>query len=262
MTERVDFSRNAPVYDRRHGALVPEGLVTRLLEVTGLRPGSNILDVGAGTGRTAIPLARKGFSVVAVDAAGPMLTSLQEKSGDTLVRVVVGDATHLPFAAGSFDAAVIARLLYLVPDWRRMLLETLGVLKAGSPVFHEWGNGSANDDWVQVREHARALFEAEGIREPFHPGARTEAEVDGFLKQHGAHLVAEIPSEPDGQVTLREFLKRIETGECSYTWKLPPSLHDGCVATLREWAQVQFDLDRPIASGTAWKIFRLSNKNC
>jgi ubiquinone/menaquinone biosynthesis C-methylase UbiE len=56
--ECVDFSGNAPVYDRRHGALVPEGLVSQMLELTGLTLGSRILDVGAGTGRTAIPFAR------------------------------------------------------------------------------------------------------------------------------------------------------------------------------------------------------------
>jgi SAM-dependent methyltransferase len=187
-----------------------------------------------------------------------MLASLRQKADNARVRAVVGDGTHLPFATHSFDAAVIARLLYLVPDWRRLLLETLRVLRPGSPLFHEWGNGSEGDDWVQIREEARALFEAAGVRAPFHPGARTEAEVDAFLTQRGARAIAQIPCEPDAPVTMREFLGRIESGECSYTWKLPASLHARCVAALLEWAQARFDLDRPIASGTAWKIFLLS----
>jgi SAM-dependent methyltransferase len=225
-TERVDFSGNAPVYDRRHGALTPEWIVSQLLEVAGLPLGSRILDVGAGTGRAAIPFARKGYTVVAVDPAQAMLASLRQKADNARVRAVVGDGTHLPFATRSFDAAVIARLLYLVPDWRRLLLETLRVLRPGSPLFHEWGNGSEGDDWVQIREEARAI--------------------------------AQIPCEPDAPVTMREFLGRIESGECSYTWKLPASLHARCVAALLEWAQARFDLDHPIASGTAWKIFLLS----
>jgi ubiquinone/menaquinone biosynthesis C-methylase UbiE len=53
-TERVDFSGNAPVYDRRHGVFAPERIVSQLIEVTGLPLGSRILDVGAGTGRAAI----------------------------------------------------------------------------------------------------------------------------------------------------------------------------------------------------------------
>ena len=258
MSERVDFSRNAPIYDRRHGAFVPERLVSELVKVTGLPRGSRILDVGAGTGRAAIPFARTGYSVVAVDPAPAMLGSLRQKSGDAQVAAVVADGTQLPFAAHSFDAAVIARLLYLVPDWQRMILETLRVVKPGSAVFHEWGNGNAGDDWVQVREQARALFETAGVRDPFHPGARTEAEVDVFLAQHGVRPVAQVPYESAGPVTMREFLSRIESGECSYTRKVPPALHAGCVTALLEWTQARFDIYRPIASGTAWKIFRLS----
>jgi ubiquinone/menaquinone biosynthesis C-methylase UbiE len=257
-TERVDFSGNAPIYDRRHGAFMPERIVSQLLEVAGLPLGSRILDVGAGTGRAAIPFARKGYSVIAVDASWAMLTSLRLKSDDAPVMAVVGDGTQLPFAGGSFDAAVIARLLYLIPDWQSLLLETLRVLKPGSLLFHEWGNGGSNDDWVQIREQARALFEAAGVRDPFHPGVRTEEEVDAFLARRGARSIAEIPCEPDEQVTMREFLKRIESGECSYTWKIPPSLQAGCVTALLEWAQARFDLERPIAGGTAWKIFLLS----
>lgn len=257
MAERVDFSRNASIYDRRHGALVPESLVSRLVAVTGLPPGSRILDIGAGTGRTAIAFARNGYSVVAVDPAPAMLAALRQKSGAAQVPAVAGDGTELPFAGRSFDAAVIARLLYLVPNWRRMLLETLRVLNPGGAVFHEWGNGNAGDDWVEVREQARALFEAAGIRDPFHPGARTEAEVDGFFAQHGVDCMAAVPCPPEAPVTMREFLSRIQSGECSYTWKLPPPVHAGCVAALWEWADARFDLDRPIASDTAWKVFRL-----
>jgi SAM-dependent methyltransferase len=265
---RIDFSGNAPVYDRRHGAFASEWVVTQLFEVTGLQRGSRILDVGAGTGRAAMPFARRGCSVVAMDAAPAMLARLVEKirlekigleeSGEARVAAVVGDGTQLPFAARSFDAAVIARLLYLVPNWRGLLLETLRVLKSGSHVFHEWGNGGEGEDWVQVREHARSLFEAAGVREPFHPGARTEREADEFLAQQGARPIARIACEPETPVTMREFLGRIGSGECSYTWKLPPSIHASGVAALWEWAQSRFDFDKPIASGTWWKIFRLS----
>ena len=50
-TERVDFSANAPVYDRRHGPLAPDTIVSQMLDVTGLPLGSRILDIDVGTGR-------------------------------------------------------------------------------------------------------------------------------------------------------------------------------------------------------------------
>jgi ubiquinone/menaquinone biosynthesis C-methylase UbiE len=109
-TERVDFSGNASIYDRRHGAFIPERTVSQMLEVAGLPLGSRIIDVGAGTGRAAIPFARRGHSVIAVDASWAMLTSLRRKSDDAGVLAVVANGAQLPFAAGSFDAVVIARL--------------------------------------------------------------------------------------------------------------------------------------------------------
>jgi hypothetical protein len=56
-----------------------------------------------------------------------------------------------------------------------------------------------------------------------------------FLAQHGVRPVAQAPCDSDAPVTMREFLSRIQSGECSYTWKLPPSLHAGCVIALLEW---------------------------
>ena len=51
MSERVDFSANAPVYDRRHGAaLAPEVARSLALEAA-LTRGARVLDVGAGPGR-------------------------------------------------------------------------------------------------------------------------------------------------------------------------------------------------------------------
>jgi hypothetical protein len=47
------------------------------------------------------------------------------------------------------------------------------------------GNGEAEEEWVQIREKARALFEQAGIESPFHPGARSEIEVNGWLKRLG-----------------------------------------------------------------------------
>lgn len=79
-----------------------------------------------------------------------------------------------------------------------------------------------------------------------------------FLAQHGVRPIAQVPCESDAPVTMREFLSRIDSGECSYTWKLPPSLHAECVTALLEWARARFDIDRPIASGTTWKVFLLS----
>lgn len=52
-------------------------------------------------------------------------------------------------------------------------------------LFHEWGNGDSSEAWVQVREKARSLFQEAGVEPPFHPGARSEVEVDSCLRSLG-----------------------------------------------------------------------------
>jgi hypothetical protein len=51
MGERIDRSRNAAVYDCRHGAAVPANLARRLALAAGVGISGGMLDVGAGTGR-------------------------------------------------------------------------------------------------------------------------------------------------------------------------------------------------------------------
>ena len=85
--------------------------------------------------------------------------------------MVSGDAAALPFAPASFDAVVIARLLYFVTDWREALEDAARALKRGGFLLHEWGNGKEDELWVQIREKARSLFIEAGIASPFQPGA-------------------------------------------------------------------------------------------
>ncbi|MES1213724.1 MAG: methyltransferase domain-containing protein, partial [Singulisphaera sp.] len=45
-----------------------------------LHPPSTVVDLGAGAGRLAVPLARRGLRVVAVDLSRPALTALARQS--------------------------------------------------------------------------------------------------------------------------------------------------------------------------------------
>jgi SAM-dependent methyltransferase len=54
--------------------------------------GGPILDVGAGTGRVTLDLARRGHEVVALDLDGELLGALRERAGGLPVQTVVADA--------------------------------------------------------------------------------------------------------------------------------------------------------------------------
>ena len=141
----------------------------RLWLAAGLQVGARVLDIGAGTGRVAIPLASRGCNVVAVEPAGGMLAQLRAKTGDNKVWSVVAEGARLPFPVGHFDAVVIARLLYLTPDWRAILRDAHRVLAIGGCLLHEWGNGQVDEEWVQIREEGRRLFEQAGATRALPP---------------------------------------------------------------------------------------------
>ena len=257
MAERVDFSHNASAYDRRHGAVISGATAADLARTAALRPGSLALDLAAGTGRVAIPLTSLGCRVVALDLARPMLDELAKKSPSLAIQRVVGVGGQLPFASASFDAVVIARVLYLVPDWEDLLRETRRVLKPDGRLLHEWSNGDADEEWVQIRERIRAMFERAGVANPFHPGARTEDEVEVFLAGLGMTLIATEQFGGGHLMTVADFLKRLVDGECSYTWAVPKDVAARCLPELQAWASSRFDLTRevPMPRKIVWRVY-------
>lgn len=71
--------------------------------------GRTVLELGAGTGRLAVPLAASGVDVVALDASVPMLARLRDKDPDRRVAVVLGDMAAPPLrAAGDLGVAFCA----------------------------------------------------------------------------------------------------------------------------------------------------------
>ena len=255
MPDRVDFSRNVTVYDRRHGAFLSADAARELARLAALRPDSRVLELGAGTGRVALPLAEAGCRVFGLDVSHAMLMSLRGKAGAARVPVIVGEGARLPISSAVCDAVVIARLLYLVPEWRQLLDEARRALQPGGCLLHEWGNGAGSEEWVQIRERARALFEAAGIAEPFHPGARNAADVDTHLLEHGFELHAVREFDADVTMTLQTFVDRIVSGECSYTWKVPTDVRRRCLSELVAWANGTFDLTHTVADPIVWRIY-------
>jgi SAM-dependent methyltransferase len=258
VTQRVDFSGNAPIYDRRHGAMLPADVVRALAAAAALAPGELAIDIGAGTGRVAIALADFGCRVLAVDPAAAMLNELRSKAEGRPIWTVSGEGEQLPCAPERFDFVILARLLYLIDDWRLVVRQALGALKPGRHVLHEWANGTLDEAWVQIREKARALFGHAGIERPFHPGARTEAEVDAYFAELGFELTARVLGGPGPQLTLRAFVDRIVAGELSYTWNLPGDVRERCLPALQAWSEQTFDLDRTVAmpAQLQWSVYR------
>jgi SAM-dependent methyltransferase len=77
--------------------------------------GGPVLDVGAGTGRVALDLARAGHAVTALDIDGDLLAELESRADGLPVRTLVADAAG--FDAGVFSlVAVPMQTIQLLPE--------------------------------------------------------------------------------------------------------------------------------------------------
>jgi demethylmenaquinone methyltransferase/2-methoxy-6-polyprenyl-1,4-benzoquinol methylase len=96
-----------------------------------LRPGHRVLDLAAGTGVSTVELARSGARPIACDFSLGMLQAGWARPERKLVPFVAGDALHLPFADGVFDAVTISFGLRNVADVPRALRELARVTRPG-----------------------------------------------------------------------------------------------------------------------------------
>jgi demethylmenaquinone methyltransferase/2-methoxy-6-polyprenyl-1,4-benzoquinol methylase len=116
--------------------------VQRILRVG---PGDRVLDLAAGTGTSSVSFAASGADVVACDFSLGMLQAGQTRAGrgggaksdpfqaKTRGRVsfAAGDALHLPFRDGTFDAVTISFGLRNVHGTRDALAEMRRVTRPG-----------------------------------------------------------------------------------------------------------------------------------
>ncbi len=134
------FDAIAPRYDLLNHVLsagMDRGWRERAVDALSLSPGARVLDLCTGTGDLAIAVVHRtsGATVVGVDFAGEMLRlALAKVSGASLerrIRLVRGDAAHIPLPDGSCDAATIAFGIRNVAEPQRALVELARVIRPG-----------------------------------------------------------------------------------------------------------------------------------
>jgi ubiquinone/menaquinone biosynthesis C-methylase UbiE len=105
------------------------------------REGESILDLGSGPGFLACELAQEVGQtgrIVAVDISADMNSIASRRVAAAgladRVAVIVGDATSLPFADATFDAAVSTQVLEYLAEPDAALRELARVLRAGGRI--------------------------------------------------------------------------------------------------------------------------------
>jgi ubiquinone/menaquinone biosynthesis C-methylase UbiE len=134
--ERAAWDRIAPGYDRTNTptqmALAREGL-----RWAAVSHGMRFLDVAAGSGALAIPAARLGARVVAVDQSPVMLQHLAARASQEGLEIEthVMDGHALALRDGSFDVVGSQFGVMLFPDMPKGISEMARVTKPGGRVL-------------------------------------------------------------------------------------------------------------------------------
>lgn len=91
----------------------------RMAELAALKPGSRVLDMGAGAGETVRLLNALGCDALGIDTA---------PRGENVVR---GDMLHTPYRNGSFDGVISQCAFFVGGDVHAALREAYRLLKPG-----------------------------------------------------------------------------------------------------------------------------------
>jgi ubiquinone/menaquinone biosynthesis C-methylase UbiE len=101
------FEGHAPIYDDNCFTKNTVHEVDFLLKELGLEPGATILDVGCGTGRHSVELARRGYVVTGLDLSDAMLAEAGKHAQAAGVKVEWLQADATDFALRTrYDAAI------------------------------------------------------------------------------------------------------------------------------------------------------------
>jgi SAM-dependent methyltransferase len=162
------------------------------------------IDVGCGNGAfTELLVERCAPSEVeGIDPSEPQIAFARTRPAGRVAKFQQGDGMALPFSAGSFDAAVMALVIFFVPDPAKGLAEMVRVVKPGGMVAaYAWDILGGGLPAEPIAAEMRAM----GVS-PLLPPSAPVSQMHGLLELwRGAGLDAVVTQEITVQRTFADF---------------------------------------------------------
>jgi SAM-dependent methyltransferase len=152
----MSFNVSADAYGQFIGRY-SEQLAVQFADLAGAGPGQRLLDVGCGPGALTAELVRRAGAgaVSGVEPSRSFAAAVRERLPGADIHV--GQAEELPFADGTFDAALAQLVVHFMADPVRGLREMRRVTRPGGTVAacvwdHAGDRGPVSAFWSAVRE--------------------------------------------------------------------------------------------------------------
>lgn len=250
LTPYLSFDRVADDYDatRFLPEEVREAVVERILSAASLGCGDWLLDAGVGTGRFALPMARRGVNVLGLDVSRNMMRRLLQKHPPANLHLAQADLRRMPVQSCSVSAVLVAHVLHLIADWRRVLLECRRVLRQEGVLFLLYESGKR----FPAREHYIQLAGERGLLR-FPLGVQNADEALQFLRESGgAVTLIEHPSlQWQAQRTHREVMHELERRTYSQLWDIPDEVHRELMERTLRYVREQFGSEDEVYTAEA-----------
>ena len=190
------------------------GILDLLLRAADLRRGQTVLDVGCGTGASALAAARQvgeAGHVVAVDISQPLLERAARRAGESACKNVtftVGDAQSYAFERAGFDR-MISRLgvMFFESPVNALANIAKAIKPGGRMVFVAWAAAAKNPWFTIPAGVARSRLGTPHATDPTAPGPLAFANLDrvaGMMAQAGLSDISAteqaITLEPPGGI--------------------------------------------------------------
>ena len=149
------FNQSAEEYSRKYDEDSPAGYALRVRQQRVLelfdQAGGKVLDVGCGPGLMMRPILERGCSFWGVDPS-PRMIGIARKlcKQNERVQFSSGDAMHLEFPDGLFDAVLCMGVIDALRDRRQAIREMLRVLKPGGTLIVSFTNLYSPYSWWKL----------------------------------------------------------------------------------------------------------------
>jgi SAM-dependent methyltransferase len=166
-------------------------------------PGGSVLDIGAGTGRASLPMARVGHRVTAVERNDGMLEGLRDLSIGLPVKIVEGSWPEVAAQVDVHDVAMCAHVVYDVADIGPFLFALNKAAKKGVVI-----ELTESHPWTSLGPYYQALHQLD------RPAGPTVDDLMAVISE-SLHVVPEVdrwerPSDlwHESEEELLEFYRR------------------------------------------------------
>jgi SAM-dependent methyltransferase len=185
-----------------------------------------------------MPLHRRGRRVIGIDLSAAMLDRYRTKAAAESLEapaVLRGDATRLPFRAGSFDAVIEVHVLHLIPSWRAAVAEARRVLASGGVLLVSrrlWDRSEGQGPRALARKRHATILAGWGLR-PERVGVRGDEEMIAGLIELGGRVEELEPVSWRERETWAEHLGILERRVWSDAWQVPEGPWRDAIRRLR-----------------------------